>query len=480
MATVSKSVGEYSGEDDEDIQEWVDSVEVIAQLTGLAERDVIRIVVLALRKRAKSWGMALIRNDKNVNWVVLKSGLIARFSNHKKADETLARFLSTPEAESYDGYVQLLKDARVVKETRGVSIEHVMRQIIARSPAGLKSLLLQLAQSSVKWEEFLQHTENSAWVAFPEKIIGRVEQQVEVESEVRKIGVSKSIKGRLKSSNDKHYDKKSWYCHFHGEGDHSTKFCKVVQKLEAKGWKRGSMEKNVRAIEEEKDLLNDLHYSSSIKNTEKNPFFIEGEINGKNIPLIIDTGADVSIINKNLLAKSGCKEYAKTSTKLKSACGGEIKVEGEVKNLKIKILNNEIQTDTIVTSSEPQGYGIIGANAIMSNKKALCNVISSRIFHTSAGKKEQNWIRNISIDSILSKYEQIFTTEINQMNKCKFGKHIILTDGQPIAQKKIQIPKLWEGEIDSEINKLLSCGIIRPSKSPWASRVIPVRKKMEK
>lgn len=47
----------------------------------------------------------------------------------------------------------------------------------------------------------------------------------------------------------------------------------------------------------------------------------------------------------------------------------------------------------------------------------------------------------------------------------------------PIVQRDLQIPKIWGKEIDDEINKLLICGISAHSKSPWASRIIPLRKK---
>ncbi|KAI5173484.1 hypothetical protein PAEPH01_2020 [Pancytospora epiphaga] len=74
----------------------------------------------------------------------------------------LYRFLSTPEAESYEVFSQLLRDVRVLRRPHGISERHLMRQLIARSPSGLKSLLLQATQAGV------------TWVVFPERLVDNI------------------------------------------------------------------------------------------------------------------------------------------------------------------------------------------------------------------------------------------------------------------------------------------------------------------
>jgi hypothetical protein len=56
------------------------------------------------------------------------------------------------------------------------------------------------------------------------------------------------------------YGKKEWFCHYHGKGEHSTKFCKVVNALEAKGWRRNTFENQVRNMDEEKLNKNNQEY----------------------------------------------------------------------------------------------------------------------------------------------------------------------------------------------------------------------------
>ena len=141
MATVAKSIGEFSGEDKETHQEWIEAAEVIGELAGVEENELLKMVILGLRGPAKTWGTNSIKDKRLSNFQRFKEEFIVRFTNHKDTDEVLSRFLSTPEVKSYETLMQLLKDARIVKTAKGVSVEHLMRQVIARAPSGIKLLL---------------------------------------------------------------------------------------------------------------------------------------------------------------------------------------------------------------------------------------------------------------------------------------------------------------------------------------------------
>lgn len=72
----------------------------------------------------------------------------------------------------------------------------------------------------------------------------------------------------------------------------------------------------------------------------------------------------------------------------------------------------------------------------------------------------------------------MFKTELNEFIKANCGKHRIkIEEATPVALRNRQIPKFWETEIDKQVRNLKKCGIIRDSKSPWASSVVPVKKK---
>jgi hypothetical protein len=45
------------------------------------------------------------------------------------------------------------------------------------------------------------------------------------------------------------FDSREWYCHLHGKGNHSTKFCKIVKELESIGWVRKQKNAIVREVQ---------------------------------------------------------------------------------------------------------------------------------------------------------------------------------------------------------------------------------------
>ncbi|MGL5708894.1 MAG: reverse transcriptase domain-containing protein [Aeromonas sp.] len=485
MATVSRSIGEFEGDGKTNVAEWLDGVVVISQLVGLNEAEMIKCTILALRGVAKEWGVQYVKTGACVSWVGLKNEMVNRFSDHKKSDEILNRFLCTPEVNSYEKYLLLLKDAKLIIAARGVSKEHAMRQVIARSPAGLKSLLLQVASQGVEWEEFLRQAESAAWVVFPERIIGRViEDHQEAEIGLIKKYTREKEKFKRFNNNFKGVEgERMWFCHIHGKGDHSTKFCKVVKLLESKGWTRNKNKNGIRSVNENFNEENEINSNDSYlskrskKQIRRNPFFVNGNINGRPAQMIIDTGADVSLIDKKTYNLCGLNGMQNTKTKLKSASGNSIEVLGEMKNVEMEIEGKNIITDAIITKSEPNGYAIIGADAFMRNKDKINEIITRILWSSDKDRKRIKWIRETAISGVEEAYSHLFKTELNEMTKCKLGVHLIKTEGFPVVQKNVRVPKLWEYEIDKEIEKLKKSGIIRDSKSPWASSIVPVRKK---
>lgn len=97
-------------------------------------------------------------------------------------------------------------------------------------------------------------------------------------------------------------------------------------------------------------------------------------------------------------------------------------------------------------------------------------------------RKEQkaNSVQQVEKDeSVLMKmYEEMFKTEISDLNLCTAAKHsILIVDDLPIKQVNFRVPIYYEEAITKEVNKLLDLGIIRPSTSPWSSRIVPITKK---
>lgn len=84
------------------------------------------------------------------------------------------------------------------------------------------------------------------------------------------------------------------------------------------------------------------------------------------------------------------------------------------------------------------------------------------------------------INKLLEKHKHIFSTSDTDIGQCDRIKHRIdLLPGfeTPFKQRHRRIPPTMIEEVRQHLDQLLSAGIIRKSKSPWASNVVLVRKK---
>jgi len=55
--------------------------------------------------------------------------------------------------------------------------------------------------------------------------------------------------------------------------------------------------------------------------------------------------------------------------------------------------------------------------------------------------------------------------------------HVIVTKARPIKQRWYRVSPIMQQHIDNELDEMLKLGVVEPSKSPWASPVVMVKKK---
>ena len=210
----------------------------------------------------------------------------------------------------------------------------------------------------------------------------------------------------------------------------------------------------------------------------KNPFYFKGIIkntkNGITRPtdVLIDTGADVSIIQKGLLPKDTPINLEETL--VKAANGQKIEILGRAEDIEAEISGARMKIRPLVMKEHPRDYMIVGTDVIEKNKEAGSQLLMEAI------QKKQVRCKGTQVNKIAleDKYKDMFKTELDQLTSCHVATHKITTAiSQPMAQRNFQIPKLLENEINNQVESLIKTGIIEPSKSPWASRIVPVRKK---
>ena len=83
-----------------------------------------------------------------------------------------------------------------------------------------------------------------------------------------------------------------------------------------------------------------------------------------------------------------------------------------------------------------------------------------------------------TLQSQLQNWERIFAKDDMDLGHTDSVKHNIkLTDSNPFKQRFRRIPPGMFTELKQHLQQMLDCGVIRESHSPWASNIVPVRKK---
>ena len=83
-----------------------------------------------------------------------------------------------------------------------------------------------------------------------------------------------------------------------------------------------------------------------------------------------------------------------------------------------------------------------------------------------------------TLRTLWEEYLEVFGINPKKPSKTSITEHTIETGGpHPVRAKYGRVPPQAAQEINNQIHQILGNGIIRPSSSPWASRVIIVQKK---
>ena len=79
---------------------------------------------------------------------------------------------------------------------------------------------------------------------------------------------------------------------------------------------------------------------------------------------------------------------------------------------------------------------------------------------------------------VLRKHKSVFAVNPKSPREIHGVEHrITLIDHRPIRYRPLRVSPPTESEISRQIEEMLANGIVRPSESPWGSRIILVRKK---
>ena len=479
MATMTKLIQPFTGTSGEDASKWLDNFRTVIDMVGMDDQDTIRVLVLSLKEEALTWATALLKKTRAITLAQLSEAFEARYSSQQTDDKILKKFLYSGEAKSANEFHELIWNATYLWEKRLMLDNALIKLIIAKVPAALKSTLYHASCQSQDWMEFARASEAATWIAFPEVSMETLIAQGMRYNDYRPEQME--LVAAIHSKPAQHNRSSTGsYCTVHGNGGHSTDECRSIKKLKERSRSNQRRRPGIASVTQDqadsgegKDIKNDFSlYSIHTKKPNRNLFFTKVVINNKSHEALFDTGADLSVINASKVPDN--VKVLKTERKAVSVSEHNLDIVGEIKDFPIKIGDKQYTLNAVVTTNYPK-FIILGSPFILANRAAFMDQ-----FMSTASTKDisVNSVQQQDLDSTIASFEPLFQTEISNLTLCTAAQHSIDTgDARPIAKTGSRIPYNLERELQEEIDKNLRLGIIQPSKSPWCSRIVPVEKK---
>ena len=209
--------------------------------------------------------------------------------------------------------------------------------------------------------------------------------------------------------------------------------------------------------DDESDVL-PMYSAYHIVNAKEPPVEVSVEINSKPLQFEVDTGCPVTLISEETLSnvyEGKVPQLKKSVLRLKSYTGQQLKTLGMVET-EIQYQNHTRVVPLTVV--EGNGPSLLGRDLI-------------REF--SVMKISQ---RNLTLQDVLSKHEEVFKKGLGTLKGAKAKIHVP-EGATPRFFKPRSLPYAMKGKVESEIDRLVGEGILKPVEfSEWAAPIVPVLK----
>ena len=259
-------------------------------------------------------------------------------------------------------------------------------------------------------------------------------------------------------------DKECFFCKNKG---HTSKVCRKKAKSNLPTQQFSNVISETTDNDNSDDDLFSIYQLDHKKSSQ--PIIITIMIENQNVPIEIDTGASISLINWDTFKKINCKSniiLPPTSCKLKTYSGEIVHPKGQCE-IEFSYENKKLTFFLITDKKSPNvlGRDILGKLRLNWEKIFHSYVVTEHCI----SEKE-------SLNKIISEYESVFPDELGTLKNVEVEIPI-----QPNINPKFfrahPVPYSLKDKIEKEIDRLVKLGIYQPvSSSKWAAPIVPVFK----
>lgn len=143
---------------------------------------------------------------------------------------------------------------------------------------------------------------------------------------------------------------------------------------------------------------------------------------------------------------------------------------------------------SVLLTSVDGNAGVIRKGEVVGSLYSVVVLDSALVGSVCDGVSDRHWEEpdllhlspeeRLRVGNLLRKHQGVISTGDNDIGlACVTAHKIELYDNTPIFQRPRRFPGPIAEEIERQCQELLSVDVIEPSKSPWASPIVPVRKK---
>eukprot|EP00118_Oscarella_pearsei_P020264 m.218920 g.218920 ORF g.218920 m.218920 type:complete len:1393 (+) comp39915_c0_seq7:688-4866(+) len=237
----------------------------------------------------------------------------------------------------------------------------------------------------------------------------------------------------------------------------------------------GSSEPRVERLH----MITDASDVLSVTVEKVSPFKVcECLVGGKRLPLVMDLGAKVSVINMNTFRKMWPgASLVPSSVQLRNYGGSSIPVEGTA-TLSVNCDDTSVKDFPFVVT--PVGADVMGVDLFdalgfrvvrdVRLKAPTSSEPPAPVFSVGEGPSDEN--RRV--------WRQRYPNVFSGIGEVDGFEHEPLVDGsvKPVMQSLRRLPLALRSEVSAELDRLLREGVIeRVESSPWISNIVIVRKK---